>query len=429
MRTVNKGSVIDETIANRPVTVKQVTADNSATSWPLWQKSEREYREAQRKASPTAAQEHVHNQLNGLDIGGEFYSEQQTYERQYRDYSPYSFKGAYIGSSTNFRGFVLPGLSQVPEPLKSWPTIDLNEKTQLAAVGSTAISRTKPLDPTSNAATFFGEMFLGGNPRMLGAELLRNRAAFFRSLGSEYLNVEFGWKPFISDLRKFLFSVKESDKILNQVKRDSGKVVRRKYRFPEVRIRSFEYSGTYYQEFEDHWSGAFWALNPGGAQSGYREAVRNYWFSGAYRYYLAPGDSRWGKIERYVALADKLLGVRITPEVLWELAPWSWLVDWVSNVGDVISNLSTFANDGTVLKYGYVMGDVSITDYHASSSGVRWANGTYSGPAQFSRGIRAKMRQRATPYGFGLDPSVDFTARQWAIIAALGLTKGDKVGW
>jgi hypothetical protein len=46
-------------------------------------------------------------------------------------------------------------------------------------------------------------------------------------------------------------------------------------------------------------------------------------------------------------------------------------------------------------------------------------------PVQLSQtfGTIQKIRRKATPYGFGLNPNT-FSTRQWAIIAALGLTFG-----
>jgi hypothetical protein len=134
-------------------------------------------------------------------------------------------------------------------------------------------------------------------------------------------------------------------------------------------------------------------------------------------------------MDRWAQEADKLLGIRITPEVLWDLEPWSWLVDWFSNVGDVFTNITRFSHDGLVMKYGYVMARFDMTDEH-TSYGTLWKDATMStGMSTIVRGNTVKMRQHATPFGFGLSPSTDFTARQWAIIGALGLTRGDRVAW
>lgn len=116
----------------------------------------------------------------------------------------------------------------------------------------------------------------------------------------------------------------------------------------------------------------------------------------------------------------KVLGLELTPETLWNLAPWSWAVDWVSNAGDVVSNISDWANDGLVLKYGYMMEETSVTDVYTfdGPSGLPGNHQPY--PVTLQRTV--KKRIRATPFGFGLNWS-GFSPRQLAILAALGITK------
>jgi hypothetical protein len=130
-------------------------------------------------------------------------------------------------------------------------------------------------------------------------------------------------------------------------------------------------------------------------------------------------------VARQVAIADKLLGARITPEVLWNLTPWSWAVDWFTNVGDVIHNVSRFMNDGLVMHYGYIMRKRSVTREYSHSGGVvRVANGTKPiGILTQKFKTTVKERASATPWGFGLTFG-SFTNRQKAIMAALGLTRG-----
>jgi hypothetical protein len=118
--------------------------------------------------------------------------------------------------------------------------------------------------------------------------------------------------------------------------------------------------------------------------------------------------------------AKKLYGLSLTPETVWNLAPWSWAVDWVSNAGDVISNLSDWATDGLVLRHGYIMEQSFVRDTYEWYGPVNFWSQVY--PAVFTLECRSKLRRRATPFGFGLTFG-DFTPRQWAIAIALGLTK------
>ncbi len=402
-----------------PLSVVTQTTTDEVTSWPMVRDLIR--------SNPNG---YSARRLRGMDWGGDFRSEfrsdRSTYDKVYENFT---YVSTNVGSNYYFRGVQGPRLDLLSNAEgKLGPVISEADVSNLIGLGSTAISRTLPTSPASNASNFAGELLRDGIPSMVGKNLLMNKAHFFKELGGEYLNVEFGWKPFVSDLRKFAHAVKHSDKILRQYERDSGKLIRRRYRFPQVRTAGILYAPRNIQ-VQGLQQSALYADNTGyGMQYGEYEYTKDYWFSGAYTYYLSRDTNHREKMERLVQEADKLLGTRITPEVLWNLMPWSWAADWIGNFGSVLQNLTAFSNDGMVMKYGYVMGDLHLTHTH-TTSGAKWKNGTASGKAQRQIVSRYKLRQHATPFGFGLDPATDFTARQWSIIAALGLTHGHRVSW
>jgi hypothetical protein len=135
------------------------------------------------------------------------------------------------------------------------------------------------------------------------------------------------------------------------------------------------------------------------------------------------------ELSRIVAEARLLYGLELTPETLWNLAPWSWLVDWFANVGPILSNVSAFQSDNLVLKYGYVMENVTRTYARTNWMGVVNPSTTVyvNHPARVYDKffVETKTRVKATPYGFGLNTTA-FTDRQWTILGALGLTRGPK---
>jgi hypothetical protein len=121
--------------------------------------------------------------------------------------------------------------------------------------------------------------------------------------------------------------------------------------------------------------------------------------------------------------ANIVLGTRLTPDVLWNLAPWSWLVDWFGNVGDVSSNATALSNDNLVMRYGYLTKKVSVT-YSYTCPDVR-SNGHKLGSVTTGLINTSLERRRATPYGFGIDLN-GLSVAQWAILGALGLTKSPR---
>lgn len=149
------------------------------------------------------------------------------------------------------------------------------------------------------------------------------------------------------------------------------------------------------------------------------------WFSGGFRYYFydyGSGLEYFTEIERE---ANTLLGTRLDPETLWNLSPWTWMTDWFLNGGDVMSNLSSILSDHVVMQYGYIMQTKKVERelslpgvYGNQNSG--WTKMT--GPYKITQTRTRKARVKASPFGFGLNPS-DFSEDQWAILAALGISR------
>ncbi len=150
------------------------------------------------------------------------------------------------------------------------------------------------------------------------------------------------------------------------------------------------------------------------------KVTRRHWFSGSFTYHADVDPDVLRTWKGHIQRLQKLYGVKITPDVIWNLAPWSWAVDWFTNTGDVITNISRFSDDSLVMPYGYMMEtsirevtydmlDVTPTGYH-----IPHLTQTFT--------TTVKVRRQATPYGFGINLA-DLTARQLAIIAALGLSR------
>lgn len=322
----------------------------------------------------------------------------------------------------------------VPDP--SW-FISTND----VASGKAAMNAATPTRPVANTAVFIGELF-AGLPTVIGATLLRDRIGFFRALGSEYLNVQFGWLPLISDIQKTIKALSNASDILTNYARDSGRNIRRRYTLPDL-----TYSGFYSPANSTTSAGSAstwtsYGLNgfPTGGSGGGGQAPsvtsstlvvsvsakQERWFSGAFTYYVPPGGSFLKDLARFEALSNKLLGTRLTPEVLWNLAPWSWLVDWIVRLGDHISLYTRFQDDGLLLRYGYLMVRDQVNVSSNFSTTYERSNGVIRRGHHFTQvKLVRERRVRATPFGFGLDPN-SFTARQWSILAALGMTKSPR---
>lgn len=310
----------------------------------------------------------------------------------------------------------------VDEKSSRFPAVPTDLRDRMIALGATAIARTIPTNPVAGAAQFLGEL-REGVPRFPSSSNIARQGG--AGVAGTYVGTEFGWKPLLSDLQKFGEAVKTSHEVLNQLHRDSGRLVRRRYSFPEERVVedpvvvSTRASGV--PPLRSGSTGAY--LNTFGTLTRTRTTVTRYWFSGAYTYYVDMGDSAHARLKRREQDLVKLFGLRITPELFWELTPWSWLADWSSNMGDIIHNFSALSSDSLVMRYGYMMCHMTITDTYLLD-GVVLRDGS-GGPLSQSFTTEVKKRVKATPYGFGLDPA-GFTTRQLAILAALGKSRAGR---
>jgi len=109
--------------------------------------------------------------------------------------------------------------------------------------GATAISIVKPTNPAVDIATSLAELYRDGTPSMPGfsrtpgghGPLGTEGRTGLGNIGSEYLNLKFGWSPTIHDGRDFIKAIRHYDSILDQYLRDAGKLIHRSYDFsPEV---------------------------------------------------------------------------------------------------------------------------------------------------------------------------------------------------
>lgn len=287
---------------------------------------------------------------------------------------------------------------------------------QLSLFGTRAIVQVAPTNPQAHLATLAGELKKDGLPRFV-PDLLKSRTDFARKAGSDYLNIEFGWLPLVSDVKELALAVVGSRKILDQYVRDSGRMVRRRFGGPPLIDTAVQEGGGF--------------LNP--AQSnipayGWLSESRKtfYWYKGAFVYHIPAADTFMGEFRRMESLANHLLGSRITPEVLWELAPWSWLSDWFVNVGELLHNISVLGTDGLVQRYGYAMRHQVVESQYRFAS---VPTGSFPNTIRTGMDVRTeyKRRIRANPYGFGVTYD-GLTARQLAILAALGLSQGRRDG-
>jgi len=284
-------------------------------------------------------------------------------------------------------------------------------------LGGTAISRVAPKLSNGDFLTAIGEILREGIPSHLSKmSYAESRAENIRALGSDYLNVEFGWLPLVSEIRGTAQSIVNQDKILQDLVRNSGRPTRRRYAFDTAEMTWVDQAGRYAQP----WPQPGLHLMDQAGCSYTHTAQRRTWFAGEFRLRVPPElATASGSVAEK---AKHLLGLRITPDTLWNLAPWTWLADYVGNVGPVLGVLGSMQDGDLVMRYGYLMQEAKFQT-EVKHYGITTAGGSFL-PSEITGRVRVsrKTRLSASPFGFGLDWQ-GFTPRQLAVLAALGITR------
>jgi len=372
--------------------------------------------------------------------GGPF--SEDTFHFTWRSTVARAWNGWYNGDFTPYE-------QALPEPV----VVPYTDKTLLLnELGTSRLRRYRPGNPLANLGQFLIE--LRDFPHLPGQ--LLNQLRTIRSLtlqqrkdiSSEYLNLEFGWRPLLSDIRKMYRLQRVVEDRIKQLVRDNGLTIRRRPKVEGSTDYNLLCEGVYSNPFgdlgDDSLGGnsllsGYRVIGPYGINDGGNNAfvgqckyslyeVENVevGFFGTFRYYVPDiGSSQWTARAK-LALFD----ANPTPSLLWEVLPWSWLVDWFSNVGDLISNLSTNAVDNEVVTnagityHKHVKRFLSVETEWDGTPGrpFLWRPDEFVAPGSdkmtWSHTEITKIRHPSGLFGFG--SSFDgLSARQWAILAAL----------
>jgi len=350
------------------------------------------------------------------DIGGDFYTSKKSARLIGGQVSMAGegIIGGFLKRAVQYDGYFIPF-----EISPGWPPDASSAQNALDVYGMKAISQCKPTNALVDLSTTLGELAKDGAPNKIGAELWKAGIGRARkAIGHEYLNVEFGWKPLVNDIRDTVNAMRRADAAVEQYRRDAGKVVRRRFKFPTVSDVSTVVSHqnlNAFAGFDDEVLRNLTETNQGRVLRT-RETRIERWFSGAFTYHLPLSVGGVAVPVR----AKKVFGLDPSPETLWNLAPWSWAVDWFVPVGDLIGNLQDWASDGQVLVYGYIMEHSFVRDTYVFDGPTGFYSDARPGKIVYLN--ETKQRRRATPFGFGLSWA-GFTPRQLAIAAALGLSR------
>lgn len=291
-------------------------------------------------------------------------------------------------------------------------------ESQMDAWGTIGVNRAYPIKRQLSLAQTMAELKREGLPRISGIQLgkalpshsIKELPGTISAVGGEYLNFQFGIRPILSDLQDLiLYDDSLADRLLEL--RRTKKSIHRKSTVLEDIVNVTKSSTDLSPQlsfFESKYGGGL------GAVKVVEKSTTNVWFSGEFQFLYPPPLRSIPGLEQTKEIMFKA-GLEPSSELIWQLQPWSWLVDWETSVGEAFSNSARFSIDHAVMRYGYVM-------YRKETT---WS---YSNPFFGELKVKAInfQRRRANPFGFGVTFS-SLTEKQWSILAALGLSRGRSV--
>ncbi len=268
------------------------------------------------------------------------------------------------------------------------------------------------------------------NPAKILSDLVNAKKMAGKRTGSDYLAVNFGWKPLLSDLIAIVQTYQNIRPLVAQLLRDEGQSVRRSGTLDKIRERT-EPTETFFNitpKIGTGTAGAFPNTSDGyGRVMTWTETREDVWFAGKGNYVLPetfdqPSDS---DIENFLSIQKALL----SPAIVYDLIPWTWLVNWFTNLGDIVANAYGSGVGTYTAQYCYLMRRRKVTEYFVGTDLPTYEFQTFRAiPVTKIRNVTATVtkttleRIAATPYGFGLTLD-ELSPSQWAILTALGLSR------
>lgn len=311
------------------------------------------------------------------------------------------------------------------------PNLAIPADISLSGWGAKGFNRGLPVHNELNLAQMAGEMkdigeMIKSTQKFFASYLKSHRGAGPKFWAEQYLNGQFGWKPFVSDVFKALQMQQRLTDRMNWMRNHAGKKIRRSFTLA---------SGSTNDTISSVEGGSPLspALNafcyPTGPQ--YRGLIVtrrsiNYriWFSGTFTFYIPPNEMTPAGKDY---LQAKLAGAIPDPGTFYKLTPWTWLIDWFSSAGAIVDNFMLQAKYHQIALGAYVMASQTTTvrsyGYQYVNTGDRLKPSIALVSASSATTVERKQRAVANPYGFGVTWD-GLNPYQLSILSALGVTRG-----
>lgn len=282
-----------------------------------------------------------------------------------------------------------------------------------SAWGATAYQRmkpTKPVFPGLNAIYELREV-----PEMLRQRFLKSG---LKAIPNYWLALQFGWQPLLNDILNTVTFQRQAQKKLAWLLKHNGKPT-------HSRVVLQDNSST---SEVGVWN--FTVPNPGFVNQFYRATpyahvqdtvVDRVWASARWRFWLPPGpqDINWTR-----AMMARLYGLYPSPAAVWNALPWTWMIDWFANAGDILQNMDIGVANSLAADYFYVMREQRYerrADCFAEL--ISYPDGSPISVRVSSSAARVyKSRVVGDPFGWNTNQS-GLSPMQLSILGSLGMSR------
>jgi len=303
-------------------------------------------------------------------------------------------------------------------PMDSWEDVagwfgsyetlpDLGDA-DMDALATSAYANINPNRASVDIPLFLFELReLPGMIKDLGDYLLKNsikKKLSPRELAKQNLAFQFGWKPLLSDLQKLLKlhdSIQDRMRFFDKLNEGAQTVARNVRNDSSVEMSVFD--GLHFAYFDKKYE--------------YKDKV---WYTAK-----LSADVPIDKPSRDMAAFRATTGFSQPTSTIWNAIPWTWLIDWFSNIGDVLS-----ANSGLI---SFDVGQMCVMRMRSATATYSFAGIKpgyesigYSVNAPRQRVVLKERRIYTAPPFIQLDLSL-LNDKQKGILGSLVLARGSRV--
>lgn len=185
-------------------------------------------------------------------------------------------------------------------------------------------------------------LFRGGSVQgiwdaIIGRPKKRRHKSTLRDLAGMNLSYQFGWRPFADDCWHLYRTISNFNKRWNEFKHRAGLPISRHY--STVVTGTSLGQSLLYSNNQGMPVGFVGGYDPRCYIRIYRSSDSGIQYSANMRYkYELPDDAV--SVMGAVKAAMDSLGVRVNPRIIWDAIPFSFLIDWVTNIGKLLDRFS-----------------------------------------------------------------------------------------